>query len=160
MSIGGLSNTTIKILSPVDSQDIYAAHQDQWYVKIGEFKCRVRLLKPNLETFIDGKEMSPTLYRFYPPKQLSVDEGDLIYDVEHNRYYDIKFVNLMDERKHLQIDALRIDDIISVITQLSSSSSSSSSGSSSSSMSSSSSSSNNQCPNYITAWVGTVMRVA
>jgi len=155
MSLSGLSNTTIKIVSPINSQDIYAAHYDQWYTKYAEFKCRVRLLKPNLETFTNGKEMSPTMYRFYPPKQLNIDEGDMIYDVEHNRYYDIKFVNFMDERKHLQIDALRVDDIINVISFLSSSSSSSSS--STSSTSSSSSSSNNACPNVITIWNGTVL---
>ena len=146
MSVSGLSNTIIKVMSPITSQDGYAADQAQWYTKIGEFRCRVRLLNPKLESFINGKESSYPLYRFYPPTQLNIIDSDLIYDVVHDLYYDVVAVNTLDERSMMQIDCKLVDDATGIIEFLSSSSSSSSyvnnwSSSSSSSLSSSSSSS-------------------
>lgn len=155
MSVLSLANTLVNVYGVVTSQDSYGANVESYYLKYSGLKVRIRLLKATYETFIDGKEMSPNTYRFYFPSQLTILTSDLIVDTRKNRKYDILYVNRMDRKKHMQVDAKRIDAIINNIIYLSSSSSSSSSGY----QSTSSSSSDNICPNNIHSWNGSVFLV-
>lgn len=158
MSIKGMANTYVNIYRVVNSKDIYAAHKESHYLIYANVPVRIRMLKKNFETFIDGKEMSPSQYRLYIPYQLDIRTTDLIIDTVRNRKYDVKYNYKLDKKRHMQVDALRCDSWNLNITYLSSSSSSSSS---TEYLSSSSSSQSTQiCPNIITGWNSTIIRVA
>jgi len=152
MSVESLSTTYVNVYSVITTQDSYGANEEQYYLKYGNVKVRVRQKQINYESFIDGKEQNISGYRIYFPRQLSIITSDLVVDIVRNRKYDVKNVYKTDRKRHMQVDAIKVDTIINNIIYLSSSSSSSSSGYNSTS----SSSSDNVCPNNISYWNGSV----
>lgn len=152
MSVLSLSNTIVNVYSVVTTQDIYGANYETYHLKYSNVKCRIRQLDINYEAIIDGKEMNVSQYRIYIPSQLSIVNTDLIIDTVRSRKYDVVYVNRMDRKKHLEIDAKRVETILGTFQLYSSSSDSSSSEDYSSS-------SSFECPNIITGWNGSVFPI-
>ena len=144
MSIAGLAFTNCNIYRVVTSQDVYGANYENGYSLIySNIQIRIMYLSGQ-ETFRNGKEQVNPIVRIYIPMQLDLEETDLIIDSYNSEKYDILNIYDMDYRRHMQVDARLIDEIITIIPLASSSSSSMDSSSSSSSYSTSSSSDSSQ----------------
>jgi len=132
MSVKSLANTIISVYSCITSTDSYGANTETYFIKYTNLSARIRQLRINYETFINGKEMNVSIYRIYVPSQLNILASDMIVDVHRTPYrkYDILYVNKMDRKRHMQIDVKRVEMILGT----------------------------DSCPNIITGWNGSIVK--
>ena len=110
MSVLSLSNTKLNIYSVTTSQDIYGANTETYTLKYGNIPARLRYLNGQ-EDLINGKFQNVPIYRIYIGKQFNIVHTDLIVNIG-NRKFDILYVNRMDRKRHMQIDAKYVTSIL------------------------------------------------
>ena len=109
MSVASLANTKLNIYSVTTSQDVYGANYETYSLKYSNVSARIRYLNGQ-EDLVNGKMQNIPLYRIYIGKQLNVLATDLIVNIQ-NRKFDILYVNRLDRKRHIQIDAKYVTSI-------------------------------------------------
>jgi hypothetical protein len=109
MSVTSLSNTKLNVYSVTPVQNSYGANSETYTLKYSAIPARVRYLN-GMEDLVGGKFQTLSIYRIYVGKMLNIIATDLICDYK-NRKYDILYVNRLDRRRFLQIDAKLISSM-------------------------------------------------
>ena len=110
MSVTSLSNSVINVYQVSTSQDIFGANVEAYTLKYSNLKCRIRYLNGQ-EDLVNGKMQNLPIYRIYVGKQFNITNTDMIVNI-HNRKYDILYVNKLDRKRHMQIDAKYVTSIL------------------------------------------------
>ena len=111
MSVLSLSTTQVNIYRPTDTQNVYGAYKETYKIVYCNVPARVNYksgqaqVTSGKETLTDGKIQNIPVYRIYLPKQLTIYNSDIIVDRARDWYYDILYVNKMDRKSHIQVDA-------------------------------------------------------
>jgi hypothetical protein len=103
MSVQSLTNIKCNVYFSTFTQDIYGANYEELSIRYAGLSCRINYLTGQ-ESFYNGKEQNPAIYRFYFPKQLTLEYTDKIIDYK-NRRYEIVFINKLTRSRHMQVDA-------------------------------------------------------